>query len=268
MNLPNIPTDNIFKFFFITALLIMIIGFLYPKYKLYEIEEQRILINKSIAILEAERKVISRDLKDFEKYVKRNSSIIEFSIGDSMIHFSAPIMKSSYSYFDRQLLDEIQSKVSSYHKYNDESDLKIIEINNQKELLNNETEKWHLYLTLGTFAILISGFFLLIGFKGWFQEEVLKLEILKYKHRQITKHKGYCQSCGMDINSDPKVSDIFANYCSFCCDDDNFNHTMNFEEFCELVKNRLSELKWNKRNIDKHIRDMKKLNRWNNKFIW
>lgn len=48
MNLPSVPTDNLYKFIGISGLLILMLGLVLPKWSLYQLELQRVDIDESI----------------------------------------------------------------------------------------------------------------------------------------------------------------------------------------------------------------------------
>lgn len=54
MNIPNLPTDNLYKFMALSGLLILILSIAYPTYRTLELEQQRQMIRGEIKILEGD----------------------------------------------------------------------------------------------------------------------------------------------------------------------------------------------------------------------
>ncbi len=66
MQLPTIPTDNLYKFMSISGILVMLFFFSISIYSVYKIQDQIREENKSMSILEAKTKILER-LRDNHK---------------------------------------------------------------------------------------------------------------------------------------------------------------------------------------------------------
>lgn len=66
MQLPTIPTDNLYKFMSISGILVMLFFFSISIYSVYKIQDQIKEENKSMSILEAKTKILER-LRDNHK---------------------------------------------------------------------------------------------------------------------------------------------------------------------------------------------------------
>lgn len=90
MNLPNIPTDNLYKFIALTGLFILIVSFGFKEYRIYQhsIEDAEIIVGKEfiknqidnhLRLMELKQSLVNKELEwiesDYEKNTKESQAL-------------------------------------------------------------------------------------------------------------------------------------------------------------------------------------------------
>lgn len=231
MNLPSVPSDNLYKFLFFTGILVLAYTLTYIPLRSNELK-------KNLIELTGERDKIS---KQYEILQNRETQLVNHH--DS-INYSEEIKSLSM-----------------------ELALKAIDIKTKSKLLNADNHNLKTFRKQ-KWAYLIFGMLLTsIGLGKWmvfqnFSDNKLYIDYLKSKESLEV-----CQSCGMELKYETKKQ-ANKKYCSFCYSDKGFNHPdVSFKEFKRTIKQRKKELKFTW--YDTYLLvNLNRLERWKKVFKW
>lgn len=154
MTLPNLPTDNLYKFLALSGLLLAVISFAYPMNLIYEAREQLISQQTEFKVLKIELESIHAQLE------------------------IADVRGSLVTGEGRELLEK-------HYK----NDIALIKVNGQAakiELLANEIESWKLWMAI---LVGLGVFFTVVGFILWYRvvqapaDKLLCLQLIEAKAR-------------------------------------------------------------------------------------
>jgi hypothetical protein len=149
MNIPNLPTDNLYKFMALSGLLILILSISYPTYHTLELEKQRMMISGEIEILKSETDLLERIV--FER------------------------TKRQYKLTDPEFLQVVQLKKVL---------AKIKAQGMQLDLLESQIKRYEWFCWVGFFIGLLLS---VSGFSLWyirvqrFQDKILKRQVTETK---------------------------------------------------------------------------------------
>ena len=179
MNIPNLPTDNLYKFIALTGFFLMVFSFGYKEYRNHQFNIENTKINVAEKLLEFKienKKTLvehSRKLRDFELNVmeSENNNMTKEELNKYIEKFI-----SSYK-------TEISEAELEWY-YNDAGELlKISELTN---VYVGRTKKLNWILNLSIFIGLIS---MISGFYLWYIKLQKYQDIILLKKSQISRSK-------------------------------------------------------------------------------
>jgi len=202
MTIPNLPTDNLYKFIALTGSILFLFCWVYPLSRIEKIENERMLLAKDIARIEIEQKVLlenSNELNEnlellkkemYETYGNIDSLRKIDPIRIDIYKFKEKLknkdyreyLKFTYDY-EKQLYPEIK-KVEEFNKTMNEIKNKTNELRiNSVELSSKhmqlcekvrQEKSWNKLSVIGIIlGIIISG----CGFTLWYYKVQLPLDI-------------------------------------------------------------------------------------------
>ena len=275
MNLPSLPTDNLYKFFSISGIVLFLIFHYYPKYLEKELSKESIQIEGEIDILYTDTLLINNKQKFLEKKLftlqKECNCGLNFNISKDKVIWE--ILENSSE--KKKLGSLIQSYIEEIDKLNFEHIKKQIEIlSKQRKLLENKKEIEE-YIKDSKFYLPFSFYLLIFGFVLWFfRTQNLQDKILYNQFKEVTDDK-YCNSCGIYL----KNIDIYKTlskeefrkliYCNHCYSDGQFlEPELDYSMMKKKVKKRCNELGFNKIETFLYLLRLRDLTRWKNDFKW
>ena len=168
MTIPNLPTDNLYKFTALSGVILIIFSLYYPREKLYETRLKIIDVGYKMKVLEAKRRIISksidensRELKSFNRELNKIFEKIEnrkIKGEDSKTIISDLKKKRSYHLKKHLKADHKLAELELYG-------LKILKLQKETEMLND------IYVSRAFISIFINIFGIImafIGFKLWY----------------------------------------------------------------------------------------------------
>jgi hypothetical protein len=276
MNLPNLPTDNFYKFIALTGVFLFVISIFYPKYQQKILRDEIEIYNGEISKLNLEKTKSTEKQNELKKRIalldEKSNCNFQSIVNDSIIVKNKVIDGPKELV---QLSDEIDKLIDEYSQLNREFDLKAIEISTTRSLINHkENDLSELNKVTNVFAP-VSILIALTGFLFWYektqkyQDKVLKEQAVQF----LTSD--FCQSCGMRLSNQKnyhKISDDIKkqmNYCETCYENGEFTEPeLTLKEMKEKVTNRCKMLGYNKIMTYILTSRIKNLERWRDKFQW
>jgi hypothetical protein len=276
MNLPNLPTDNLYKFIALTGVILLVITIFYPEYQRKNLRDEIEVYNGEVRKLTLEKTKSTEKQKEVKKRIaildEKSNCNCQSIVNDSII-VRTQIIEGPKELIE--LSKEIDKLIEEYTQLNRDFDLKSLEISTKLALINNkENDLFEINEVtgyFGPFSLLIA----FIGFLLWyektqkFQDKVLKEQAAQYLNID------FCQSCGMRLSNQKnfhKISDetkIHMNYCHTCYTDGEFTEPdLTLKEMKEKVTKRCKELGYNKIITYLLARRIDNLERWRDKFQW
>lgn len=275
MNIPNLPTDNLYKFIALTGVIIFIITIFYPEYQRTSIRDEIILYNRELQKLNIEKDKSKRKLRGIKMQVetldKKSNCNCSSIINDTII-VRTRVTEGSKELVE--LSNQIDKLIEDYISTNIELDIKGVEIVAKLDLINSKNED----LTTLTEATYFFGPFSMVlalfGFLLWYDNtQKYQDRVLKEQANQYLK-TDFCQSCGMRL-SDQTHHHLFSNedkqsiYCKTCFNVGEFTEPeLTLEQMKRKVRNRCKELGFSKLLTLVVTIRLKNLERWKEKFIW
>jgi hypothetical protein len=154
MTLPNLPTDNLYKFLALSGLLLAVISFAFPMKLIYEAREQLLSQQTEFEVLKIELESI---------HARVESAEMKGTLGTGE---------------GRELLEK-------HYK----NEIALVKVNSQAakiRLLSNEIESWKLWMAI---LVGLGIFFAVVGFILWYQvvqapaDKLLRLQLVEAQAR-------------------------------------------------------------------------------------
>ncbi|TGK54191.1 zinc ribbon domain-containing protein [Leptospira bouyouniensis] len=249
MNLPSLPTDNIFKFFAISGLAFILISGFYILEKALSLDQQRIELNIKIAENKYSIEQIEKKKKelneDFNSFCQKNKIECKNENGYFRIEY----------YNDPTQVQRIEKMWSIFKSKN--HDLKeIFDKGFSEELalskhLKIQAYKEKIYSDLIVFFIIlivISFGFTIYGLEKWYEIDKQINLLRQFELKKTGFRYKYCQSCGVLLETDSDLPEItqylVQKYCTICYDYNQKKFTepdLTFKLFKDKMKKELEE---------------------------
>jgi len=274
LNVPNFPTDNLYKFIAISGIMLFLVAVFYPEYRRTEIRNEITLYNseiKKLSIEESKAKIKLDEIKNELDELEANINIKKSTVNDSVIS-RVRVLSGKKEIVD--LSHKIDRLIYEWKDINREIELKSIEINTKSQLIDDKNSDIKVLddaaNILGPFSMLV----MTLGFILWYEKtQKLQDKVLAEQAGNILEEQ-YCQSCGMILKHQPNYSN-FSDlekkliYCNNCHSQNDFiEPDLTFEEMKMKVKNRCKELKFGKIKTSIIVNRLYGLERWKDKFNW
>lgn len=260
---PTIPASSNFYYLILASgILILVysqkIKAEYEEYIYSLFDEETMAANKfSEANLNWE--LTSKLLDDKEKEIEENVKNIKLALASNDPEAAEKILKVS----DKNII-EIDSINKSFIK---ELEVYKNSLDNKSARRNAQRDMWELKYNHATFSSVIGILFVTLGFIGLSRENKKRSDILNSEHLTLKVTKEHCQSCGMKLLQDPNF-DKESNYCSECFQEGEFREKIDFNTFSAKVAERMREKGFSEKEINKHLKKLKKFDRWNKTLDW
>ncbi|WP_321997483.1 zinc ribbon domain-containing protein [Draconibacterium orientale] len=275
MNIPNLPTDNLYKFIALTGVLLFVLSVFYPVYQKTKIRDEISIHNGEAKKLDVERE----KLKNKQKEIKSQVKILDkkINLDNNSIVSDTLIVRTKIVGGSKELVDlssQIDKLIEEYLTLKLELDIKTIEINTKLEIVENK--KYDLD-TIDEASNIFSPASLLLAFVGfllWYertqklQDKVLKQQTNQYLNTEL------CQSCGMRLTNQPGYyswtkEDQNSIYCKTCFSDGKFTEPdLTIKDMENKIKSRCKEIGYGKIMTYVLTSKIKDLDRWREKFYW
>lgn len=276
MNIPNIPTDNLYKFIALTGVIIFILTLFYPELKRQELNDEITLINGQIEILDYEKHPLEQQTKEIKKKITELDKLCD--CGFKSIINDSLIVKPKIISGPKEIMEltkQIDILIQERDKLIEQTNFKALEINTKTELIRNKQDNLDELNKASAFFIPFSFILSTLGFLFWFtQTQRYQDSLLKEQYEQLKKFER-CQSCGIHFSNDCNYNQLTSEekqkltYCSVCYNEDKFTEPeITFKEMKEKVRNRCKELGFNKLKIFIYLLGLNDLERWRPKFKW
>ncbi len=276
MTIPNLPTDNLYKFIALSGVFLLILALIYPEYKYSQIIEELEILEGEFSKIEVEsdriedkRKALKRKIENLdEKCNCGQKSIVNDSIITRKIIIEGPPELI-------ELSDEIQVLVDDYKELQIQQKLKLIEQKTKHRIISNKSEELAEFRKDENEYIGISFLTAVIGFIFWYdrtqkyQDKLLKFQYNKYV---ITE---FCQSCGIYLKNNnwfnaltnEKQKEI--KYCRECFENGQFKEPeLTLSQMKNKVSDRCKEIGFSKLKRLIYLSRLSDLDRWRKKFKW
>lgn len=274
MNLPNFPTDNLYKFMAIAGIILFILALFYPEYRSGEINTEIVLYNGEIKKLSVENEKAESKLKE----IKQEIDILDTKANNKGSVVNDTLISRTRILNGQSDLVELSKKIDKlvieWTLINRQIELKSIDINIKSELIENKRKDLktldNAINFLGPLSMLLTFF----GFALWYEKtQKLQDKVLSEQTNRLLDDER-CQSCGMllmnqhnfNLFSDDDKKSI---YCKTCYSDGEFTEpNLTLGEMKQKMKVRCSELKFGKLSRFILIHRLGSLQRWKDKFTW
>lgn len=273
MNIPNIPTDNLYKFIALTGVVLFLISTFYPDYQEDKIKEDIIIFNGEVQKLNLESSNEKRKLKYIKEKVEKLEK--EADCDCSSIINDVVIQRTRVLDGPKELLElsnQIDELVEEYLEINKDLELKAIDISVAREKIdfkeNNLLELRELSDSLNS----VSLFLTVIGFLLWYNKTQKHQDRTQKEQSESSQNSDLCQSCGLNFKNQLNYTSSRKSeqiYCETCFKDGEFTEPeLTIEQMRERIKNRCTELKINRLYRFILIERLDNLKRWRKKFTW
>jgi len=189
-SIPNLPTDNLYKFYAISGIVLILFTLTFETIVLTSLDEKSHKISELININEIEFNYLKKDVESLEnemdllKSETKDYSIVQDSSYDKNKSLDNKLdkLKTDSNYRDYQefyykyenklipeveKLNELNELRKLYVKNNREFDLKRVELESKNEELIDNLSQFNKFFYFGLF-LLFQGFYLsFIGFRNW-----------------------------------------------------------------------------------------------------
>lgn len=268
MNIPNLPTDNLYKFLAITGVVLVVLGVLIPTPKNQNVTKEQLIINGEIDSLNLEMSILQNENDELSNYIKNNYSQfgLKFESQDSLI--VSTIQNNLSDLAASEAAKKIKDQMDKNRQFTRNKQRIIRKIEYKRKAFRNSVDEANSWVVIGSWFINIGIFLSCGGFITWYYKTQRNLDIVLAEQIPITSRNFYCQSCGMNLKYDKMVDVKKDKYCSFCYTDGHFNHDVNLKEFKLLINQRLIDLKINRISRWAFLKGIDDLERWKHKFTW
>lgn len=245
MTVPNLPTDNLYKFMALTGTILFVAALFYPRHKSESID---LKIDKYI--VEIKKQQLEMDAA--ESLMKE----IELEIN------TRSTSRESDSIIDRLTLElkEVSNRI----------ELNEIEIEDKDQIIQREESKLNVLSFFSGILASISVSIVIAGFTLWYKKtQQIQDDLLKQQlNPKFINHT--CQSCGVVFrNNSTKNDEINIDYCDTCFDGNEFTEPdLTLKTMKKRVTNRCKEIEMGKVRTFIFTRSLKNLDRWRRKFSW
>lgn len=276
MTIPNLPTDNLYKFIALTGIFLFLFAIIYPEYRHQEISNEMTLIDGEISKLDLEKEKIKDKQKELKNQIERLDK--ECNCGTKSIVNDSVIIRTVILDGSKELLDlsnSIDQLVEQWKDLNRQLSSKMIDIITREKVLINKQKEINDYQKEAETYIPISLIISFIGFIAWYEKtQSIQDKLLKEQYQEYLSN-AYCQSCGIYL----KHQDFYASldkeeqrktkYCTTCYKDGIFiEPDLTYEQMKKRVKERCLKLGFNKFQTFIYLLRLKKLFRWQKNFKW
>lgn len=194
MNIPNLPTDSLYKFLALAGLSFILIS-TYMTYNILSNKNQETLkFNGEISIYNYENDKLNSDLKFIKQRLRKLCALCNCNCFDKKgeIQILPNFTKSDNKELNNQR-QEIDSLLNGYHDKLDQFNIKTLQIQSKNELLADNEESTHAYMKI-FLSLIATGFLMAVmGFRLWYkriqiyQDKILRDEALKLNENKINE---------------------------------------------------------------------------------
>ena len=276
MYLPNVPTDNLYKFIALAGIVLFILSIFYPEIQRQELRDEIALLNGEIQKLDYEKSPLEEKTKEIKKKIAELDRMCNCGftsvVNDTVI--VRPLITSGPKEI-MKLFNTITELIDEKNDLLNQTNLKTLSVNTKNELIENKSNSLAELNDAAEFFLPFSMFLSAFGFVLWFTNtQRYQDSLLKGQYEQFKKHER-CQSCGILFINDPNHWDIMKDeqanrrYCSHCYRDGNFTEpSISLLDMKEKVKQRCKELGIPPLVTYIYLLRLKELERWRSKFTW
>ena len=277
MQIPSIPSDNIYKFFAIGAIIAMIGMFYLYDESLTDLNSRIIKVNEQIDIYQIESRGLQEKFRDLKESILNYAKVHGFSekvaITDSSIVF--PVLTKVSKSTEREI-NEIMRLRSEYGQQNVALGKKGVELHSARELLEYYQRRYKQIDTLVDALLVVIGSLIVLAFALWYLR-VQRIQDLMMAGQLISGplFGQVCQSCGFRIVVDRNYGGTELDgthsklYCSDCYSNGVFTEPdLTLVAMQQKIGRRLRELEFPKIRILWHLSRVSLLLRWRNMPRW
>lgn len=252
MTIPGLP-DKPSKFYLLTGIVILALIINYSAVSVHDHDVRASAYNFKKIDLKYEKLLDS--LECFEAIKKIDTINANISNNNASSMLLSEMEANKLFIVKKKLLDKKRQEIIS-----------ILDSNEEIEDGNDNRSEYG-----EVFFIIIAFLAIVVGFVVWDDEEYESKHVLRKEAKSIP-----CQSCGMILKYDlhPFVD---AEFCSHCFDGEKYiNPELTLEELEKSVRENFKnqelkskgKIKVKAKDIEKHIANLKKLNRWKGTLRW
>jgi hypothetical protein len=276
MTIPNLPTDNLYKFIALTGIFLFLFAIIYPEYRRQEISNEMTLIDGEISKLDLEKEKI----KDKQKEIKNQIDKLDkqCNCGSKSIVNDSVIVRTVILDGSKELLDlssSIDQLVEEWKDLHRQLISKMIDIVTREKVLINKQTEINDYQKEANTYIPVSLIISVVGFMTWYEKtQSIQDKLLKEQYKEFISNE-YCQSCGIYLNHQDfyslldKENKRKTRYCITCYQNGEFSEPdMTFEQMKKRVKERCLKLGFSKFQTYIYLLRLKNLFRWQKNFKW
>lgn len=273
MNIPNLPTDNLYKFIALTGVVLFIISLLLPEYLIRQYRDDIELYNGDVRKLGVEKAESEEKRQELKKQIdfldKKSNSNCNSIVNDTLVVRSRVYDGPKELV---QLSKQIDERIEEYFELNRVLKIKSIEIMTKLAIIENKEKDINEIKEASEFFIPFAISLAILGFFLWFEKTQKHQD--KVIQKQATAYTRFkrCQSCGIKLSHQEEVGkeDLSVKkYCNTCYSNGSFREPdLTLKEMEAKVLSRCNELGFNR--IETFIMKsrIKNLERWNNDFHW
>ena len=277
MNIPSLPTDNLYKFIALSGLLIFIVVHYYCLTQAYELDKQKTILSGEISKIELE----TNSIKEKQRHLKYAIEELYLMAGikDPITVTDTLIIYSRYLSGPKEFISkskEVEQKVEQFNQTQQDYLSKKFDLDTKRSIQKFNENTYSQLFEVYPFVSVISFAISLVGFILWYKKIQRFQDIILQKeyHEQVSKIH-ICQSCGIKLDDVPQYGgteldgNLSSKYCTQCYQNGQFTEpNLTINEMQEKVKKQLKKLKvpFIKRTI--HISQLSELQRWSKELKW
>ena len=172
MNIPDLPTDNLYKFISIVGLLIILIAISTLVLENKRIQSELIELDRNYSISIAKFEILINDSKELNSIINEYAKKNKIDLSDTLLNISDPsIIKNLYYILSTDVSQNIKNILELFNKVLSRQDsLSLNRINLKYDLIQISKKKTYLkHFTILTILTSCIGLILsIIGFKNWY----------------------------------------------------------------------------------------------------
>jgi Putative zinc ribbon domain len=265
MEIPSLPTDSLYKFMFVSGLIVAVYG-IYIQHSgnvalrdkvhtsQYKFGTTDTGINKVSIELSAEKKHLENNLKSLE------DTATMLQAGKLSEEYKKEVIQRIVAsrQKDSAVRSNLNNRFDSLRKIGDSV------YKEMKYALEVTKDDYNLGLTMSIGGLLFS----FCGSVGWFRQQRLHDRILLEQRNEAVKSAIPCESCGMLLKFDNKHKEG-NRYCGICYNGKQFREpTLTIEVMKQRIRLRMIGQGIKESTIKKQLKYLNQLDRWSKEFRW
>lgn len=276
ISIPNLPTDNLYKFLSISMLVLFValIGYDEAKYRDFTQDIYQTLAYKNqldISKKYADNKFgyLKNRIKEYYKGINGSK---QPTVNDTMAVWEYSYNKTGTP---NSIERSIDSLVVDYKNTQEDLQKKETELQTQRQIITFKKEDYNRMSEELAFSEILCLILSLGGFLLWYIKYQHLQDVILFKQYKEAFQFSNCQSCNMPLENDSEYvnkTDAEKNnikFCRHCYQNNQFiEPELTLKQMQERVGKRCIQLGFSKRATLRQVKELTELTRWKKTFTW